>query len=279
MKNTVPFSEHRLLAMHKFRSRRPLLVDVGAHHGSACRTFAERGWQVIAFEPEHDNYTALIRNLSGFDNATCIPKAVADVTGKEVPFYVSDEHYGIHSLKPFHETHRLAYEVETVTLNDALEALNIEAVTLLKIDTEGADFLALKGFDCSRYDPEVVMVEFMDERTSPHFGYTHHDVATHMKEQGYTAFISEWEPITEYAREGVPTPPHTWIQCVPYPLDHEPSWGNLIFVPQAHEERFKASLEAYLDRLQRGEGKDRLRKGLKRIPGGKLLLSLLGRGR
>jgi FkbM family methyltransferase len=233
----MKFSEHALLASYSYRNPHPRLVDVGAHTGGMAREFVRKGWRVVAFEPEHKNRATLIRNLTGFDNVTCISKAVADVTGDIVPFYVSDEHYGIHSLKPFHKTHRPAYEVETITLNDALEELKIRSVTLLRVDTEGADFLALKGFDFLKYNPELVMVEFMDKRSLPHFGYTHHDVAAYMKERGYVTFVSEWEPIREYAREGMTNPPHVWIQCVSYPLSHEPAWGNLFFVRDEDKDR------------------------------------------
>ena len=273
--NKVRFSEHGLLETYSFKSTKPLFVDVGAHHGSASRRFAKKGWCVVAFEPEHKNRAAFMRNLAGAENVTCIPKAVADVTGKMVPFYVSDEHYGIHSLRPFHKTHKLAYEVETVTLNDALEALDVQSVTLLKVDTEGADFLALKGFDFNKYNPELVMVEFMDERSWPHFGYTHHDVAAYMKERGYVTFVSEWAPIKEYARQDMPSSPHVWIQCVPYPLDHTPSWGNLIFVPESDRDKFSATLESYLIKSRRAEAVDRLHKQIKKIPGVKLLYGLI----
>jgi len=274
VRNKMRFSEHWLLATYRFRSQHHLLVDVGAHRGDITRVFVQQGWRVVAFEPEHKNRAAFMRDLADVENVTCIPKAVADVTGDIVPFYLSDEHYGIHSLKPFHKTHRLSYEVETITLNDALEELKIQSVTLLKVDIEGADFQALKGFDFSKYNPELVMVEFMDERSLPHFGYSHHDVAAYMKERGYNTFISEWEPIKEYAREGV-APSHVWVQCVPYPLDHEPAWGNLIFVPDGDIDKFHATLESYLANLKLSKIGDRLRDQIKKIPGAQAVYRLI----
>lgn len=244
------FSEHELIATYRFRSNKPFLVDVGAHNGLVTRIFAEKGWRILAFEPERRFYAIFKHNLAEFKNVICISKAVSDVSGKTVPFYVSDKYWGVHSLKPFHETHRLAYEVETITLNDALKELKIETVTLLKIDVEGADFLVLKGFDVKKYRPELIIVEFMDDRSRLHFGYTHHDVASYMKNRGYSTFVSEWEPLTEYSREGFPRPYRKWIQCTPYPLDHEPAWGNLIFVPERDKDKFITTVEAYLKNLK-----------------------------
>ena len=269
------FSEEVLLAAYQFNTVNPLLIDVGAHHGSVALKFAKKGWPVIAFEPEQKNRAAFERNLANFEKVSCIPKAVSNVTGDKVPFYVSDEHYGIHSLKPWHNTHKLAYEVETVRLEDILTEKQVSEVTLLKIDIEGADFLALKGFDFGKYHPELVMIEFMDERTQPNFGYTHHEVVAYMKERGYSTFVSEWAPIQEYGREGVASASHTWIQCVPYPLNHEPAWGNLIFVPEEDTEKFQATLETYLRQLKKQQQSIWWRSRIKKIPGAKIIYSLI----
>jgi len=274
------FDEFDLLASYPFKSRQPVFVDVGAHRGGVSFKFASKGWRVIAFEPEPKNRAAFERTLVGFDKVICIPKAVSDITGDKLPFYASEEHSGIHSLKPFHKTHRLAFEVETVALKDVLADLNISAVTLLKVDIEGADFLALKGFDFSRYQPELGMIEFMDERTSRHFGYTHHDVVAYMRKVGYVTFISERGPIIEYAREGVATMPPEWLQCVPYPLDHEPVTGNLVFVPENDADKFSIALQIYLANLKREASHNifmEFRKQIKRIPGAKLLYRALKR--
>ena len=244
------FSELDLLSTFPYRSDKPVLLDVGAHHGGVSKAFSLKGWKVIAFEPETQNREAFLRNIRSFPNVTCIDEAVADITGNKVPFYVSQEHYGIHSLKPFHSSHTSSYDVETIRLDDALSELNLDNVTLLKIDTEGADFLALKGFDWDRFKPEVIMAEFMDERSTTNFNYTHHDVVEFMMHRGYVGYVSEWAPVKEYGREGKHTKPHVWLRCVPYPLISEPAWGNLIFVPDTDALIFSKILSIYLGSLE-----------------------------
>lgn len=272
------FSELSLLVRYDLQEKKPVLIDVGAHRGSFALRFVKKGWSVVAFEPERVNFASLKTSLENYAGAILINKAVSNVTGEFVPFYVSETHYGIHSLKPFHFTHKSDYEVETVRLDDALEDLAIDSVTLLKIDVEGADFLALKSLDLKRFNPEIVMVEFMDERSKPIYKYTHHDIVMYMNELNYAAYISEWAPIVEYGREDSPTEPHVWLQCVPYPLDHEPAWGNLIFIPATDEEKFRGTLSAYLDELKRqatfsqtilGRTKKQVRRFGVRIPGAK----------
>ena len=141
------FSEFELLQRYTYLDAHPVFVDVGAHHGHISKIFAHRGWRVLAFEPERNNWAALTKNTSGMSNVVCINQAVSDKNEQKVQFFVSDEHYGIHSLKPFHESHWAAYSVSTVRLDDALERERIQNVTCLKIDVEGADFLALKGIN------------------------------------------------------------------------------------------------------------------------------------
>jgi FkbM family methyltransferase len=246
MAQPAKFSEHGLISRYTFKEKKPVLIDVGAHHGGFSKIFAQKGWRVVAFEPERNNLIKFKKNLAAFENVDCIEKAVSNLDQKSRPFYTSDIHHGIHSLKPFHETHHLSGHVETVRLDVTLARMDIPLVSLLKIDIEGADLLALKSFDFQKYQPEIIIAEFMDNRSIPNFDYTHHDMAAFMQDIGYFTFISEWEPIKSYYREGAENTPHKWIQCVPYPLEHEPSWGNVIFVPEKDKNKFIKTLDDYL---------------------------------
>lgn len=241
------FSELELLLQFPYtQTQHNTIVDIGAHVGSFCKKFAQKQWRVIAFEPEPNNRQELKQNLEGYKDITIIPKAVSNQENQKVPFYVSSEHWGIHSLQPFHATHEPTLTVETVRLDKTLESLKISDISLLKIDIEGADFLALQSFDFKSIKPEIVMCEFSDERSFPNFGYTHHDVAKYMENKGYKVFVSEWAPIKEFGRKGETSEPHHFLQCAPYPLNHKPSWGNLIFVRQDRVDTFKEVLSKYL---------------------------------
>ena len=262
------FSECELLLRLKYPAGdNHTLVDVGAQAGGFAQPFAKRGWRVIAFEPEPANYQELSDRFKNFSNVTCIAKAVSDSSEQGVPFYVSSEHWGIHSLQPFHPTHQSRLTVDTVRLDVTLTEMQVDWVTVLKIDIEGADFLALQSFNFKRMQPEVVMCEFMDERSQENFGYTHHDMVAYMDNLGYFTFVSEWAPIVEYGRRGMPVS-HSFLQCVPYPLDHEPAWGNLFFVPRGRAEEFRGVLLSYLGDLELARKMAGLRSLLGRLPGG-----------
>jgi FkbM family methyltransferase len=242
----MQFVEHDLLIRYPYqRQHDRLLVDVGAHRGTFSKPFALQGWRVIAFEPEPGNYEQFVAAFRDYEQVVCIPKGISDVPSADTPFYVSAVHPGIHSLQPFHDTHNPAHAIETVRLDTTLTEQGVTHVTILKIDIEGADFLALKSFDFAQIQPELVICEFMDDRSLEHFGYTHHDMVAYMHERGYCAFVAEWEPIKAYGRPGVASS-HTFLQCVRYPLDHQPAWGNLIFVPHKQATQFEATLKHYL---------------------------------
>ncbi len=50
-------------------------------------------------------------------------------------------------------------QVETSTLNSILAEHEIEEIDLLKIDIEGAEMAALRGFDLDRYAPALLVIE------------------------------------------------------------------------------------------------------------------------
>lgn len=258
------FSELELLLKLNFLEENVhTLIDVGAHVGFFLKRFAEMGWFVLAFEPEPENYKELCDKYKNYANVICLQKAISDETKKNVPFFVSSEHWGIHSLKPFHKTHQTVVRVNTVRLDEEIKKFSIDHVTVLKIDVEGADLFALKSFDFKQFHPQVVICEFMDSRSRTLYDYTHHDMAEHMLQYGYQVYLSEWGPISEYSRKGRKTAAHKFINCSPYPVNHDIAWGNLICVSNQNQLKFEAVLKEYLAMLKK---RKRLNM-LKRIPG------------
>jgi len=265
----LQFSEHALLM--KYIQTHPdiphVLVDVGAHIGTVSYQFAKSGWRVVAFEPEPYNHQKLTTLLGDFDNVTIIQKAISNEAGA-VEFYVSSEHYGIHSLKPFHETHTSSITVESTRVDTVLRDLQIEQAGYLKIDIEGADLLALQSFDFDSIKPQVIMVEFMDERSQKNFGYGYRDMVEYLEQHGYKAWVSEWAAIESYGVEGEAGSTHRFIHCTAYPVDSDPAWGNLIFVPEDDADLFQSVLQSYLDaRVRHARGTAR-KQWLERLPAG-----------
>lgn len=236
---TPNFAEE--VVFRRFRFARPgAFVDVGANAGEFVDVFADRGWEVLAFEPHPDLYADLHNRFRSYVDVECVRRAIADAPGA-LPFYTSVDHPGIHSLAPFHHTHLPTDTVQVSTLSTELAEHGISSVAALKIDIEGADLLALRGLDLTRWRPELVMIEFMDERSQVHFDWSHHDAASFMSERGYEAWISEWAPVVDFGTSSGASP-HRWLGFHPYDPYGAPSHGNMLFVEAGNARRLRTAV-------------------------------------
>jgi FkbM family methyltransferase len=200
-----------------------VILDVGAHHGSSLKHFAEAGWTVLACEPDSANRAQLVEHFGSRTNVSIDPRAVSDKPAQDAPLFSSAQSSGISSLHAFHETHREAETVDVTTVAELVDAYALPRIDFLKIDVEGLDWNVLKGVPWSRIKPEVIECEFEDAKTLAH-GYTYRDVADDLVARGYTVYLSEWHPIVRYGL------PHEWRQLVRYPtpLSSSDAWGNIL---------------------------------------------------
>jgi FkbM family methyltransferase len=202
-----------------------VLVDVGAHVGSALRTFCEDGWQVWAFEPDAHNRAVLIASFGNTPNVSIDARALSDSSRRGVPFYTSSESSGISSLHAFHASHTQHGRVDTLTLEQACRELGIEQIGVLKVDVEGHDLAVLRGvpWNAERLRPAVVICEFEDKKTGA-LGHGFVELAEYLRERGYRVLVSEWYPVRRYGL------PHHWRSMRDYPcqLADERAFGNLI---------------------------------------------------
>jgi len=208
----------------KKQSQNRVMLDVGAHFGTALLPFAKKGWTIHAFEPDPNNRAKLITNIKGLNNVSIETRAVSNTSDETVSFYTSDVSTGISSMSSFHESHKKTAEVKTVRLVDFCAEKSIQSVDFLKIDAEGFDLFVLKGFDWdSQSHPDYIITEFEDRKTIP-LGYTFQEQANFLIDKGYKVIISEWHPIVEYGIR------HHWKRFVldPKKVTDELAWGNII---------------------------------------------------
>ncbi|HDZ89214.1 MAG TPA: FkbM family methyltransferase [Deltaproteobacteria bacterium] len=201
-----------------------VMIDVGAHWGSALAPFARRGWEVFCFEPDPENRKRLEYLFGHLPNVKIDPRAVSDRPKEGGVLYKSEESTGISALSPFRPTHRPAYKVNVTTLKSFFEekGLSSPAVDFLKIDAEGFDLHVLRGFPWGRVAPRLILCEFDDAKTGP-LGYSFHDLAGFLQKYGYRLVVSEWYPVESY------NTPHSWRRFTRYPcvLKNQEGWGNI----------------------------------------------------
>lgn len=127
-----------------------VVVDIGANIGYytvlAARAVGSEG-RVIAFEPDHRNFTLLTQNVeaNGFSNrVTLLPVALSDHEGS-LTLYRDDGNFGAHSLAEGNVIGTDQLAIPCARLDDVLEALEIGHVDVVKIDTQGAEGLVFTG--------------------------------------------------------------------------------------------------------------------------------------
>lgn len=157
------------LAYHFFgRRKHGFYVDVGASDGirfSNSFVLEKRGWSGICVEAHPFYYNICKKNRK---KAKVYNVAIGDTNGTAT-FYAS-KHGALSSLDPsagkiFKKQFKAfkGYDKEIKmpvrTINSLLEENNVEKVDYITIDIEGTELDAMRGFDLSKYDPELLIIE------------------------------------------------------------------------------------------------------------------------
>lgn len=178
------------------------VIDVGGHVGYfamlAASAVGERG-RVLAFEPEVSNFENLCANaaLNGFRNVTATHALVGPRDG-EATFYFNADNDGGHALwdvatHSFNQKSRERVEKRTLTmrsLDGFLAEQSVEAIKLVKIDTEGAELGVLRGATdtLARYRVPFVVAE-VNRWGLQQMGTNEAELRRFMGDQGYATYF------------------------------------------------------------------------------------------
>jgi FkbM family methyltransferase len=147
-----------------------IFYDIGANFGFftaiAARLVGPSG-RVYAFEPEWHNTRRIRVNLelNHLSNVSVLEKAVSckSGTGKLLLTHYPGGHTLSTVMAPPDVTATMA--IETIAIDDAIENLEIDPPTLVKIDVEGAELDVLYGMaDTLKIFRPIVIYEIDDER-------------------------------------------------------------------------------------------------------------------
>ena len=117
-------------------SKDDIVIDIGAHKGYFAKLCMDKGCKHIhCFEPEPKNYEALINNLKDYKEFQPYNLAVLDKKGERELVTTQSYNTGLHS---FYSCKGVPVKVQTIGLDDIL--VHFSKVSLIKIDTEGAEF-------------------------------------------------------------------------------------------------------------------------------------------
>lgn len=171
------------------------LVDVGANMGyfSLIWLAADERNEVVAFEPDKRNLVMLRNNLTENGcQARCAvhPVACSDRAGSIGFDSGPQEQTGWGSIALTDESR--VTEIDAVRLDQMID--DDRPIDLLKIDTEGADYLVLKGSEKLLRNKQVKEIIFeMNEPGMAYLNVTKRELLDYLKGLGYPASCVEDE--------------------------------------------------------------------------------------
>jgi FkbM family methyltransferase len=171
------------------------IIDVGAHIGifslQGAKAVGENG-KVIAVEPNPATVARLRDNISasGWHNIIVEPVACADTAGTMKLFLGSKVNAGTASLSREGALHHAAVgdsvDVQVIPLDNIVQRVGLTRIDVMKVDTEGAEVVVLKGARTSiaKFRP-VIIVEVMDPQLRD-MGTSLAVLESLLREYGYT---------------------------------------------------------------------------------------------
>lgn len=136
------------------------VVDIGAHIGSTSLFFKHflKPEKLVAIEPAQDNYMLLFQNLT---DAICLKMALSNKSGDG---FIRNPLEGLSA-----GIYKLDSDGEPVSLR-TLDSLNLDDVTLIKIDVEEHEKEVLEGgLETLKRCRPVIMLELHKSVNTPEF--------------------------------------------------------------------------------------------------------------
>ncbi len=162
-RNHDPRSNGEITVLKKLARFNPeIVIDGGANVGNYALALHSslKNCTVYSFEPVKETFEKLSLNLRGQNNTVLLNKGLYKENGtKEINIYSSDEHASIYKLDgPSNSTKTLT--IDMVKGDDFLKENGIEYVDFLKLDLEGAEYDALKGFEQTIKEGRIKLIQF-----------------------------------------------------------------------------------------------------------------------
>jgi len=136
------------------------VVDIGANIGYytviAAKSVGPEG-KVFSYEPENINHSFLEKNIkaNNFSNVTALKIGLSDKKGSN-KLYLDKNNKGRHTLA--YEKNKECLTIDTDTLDNSLKKYGSPKIDLIKIDIEGAEFMALEGMkETINRSPELIL--------------------------------------------------------------------------------------------------------------------------
>ena len=171
-------------------SRKPIIIDIGAHIGTFSVNAAKKYPQarIFSFEPDELNYDKLIKNIKVNNVQNVVPyhKAVGTTNGTILLYSNNYGNFGTCSSSSI-TTGPRSIEVPSITLENIFKENQIEECDLLKMDCEGGEY------DIILRSNEDVFKKIRTIALEYHIIEEHkvEDIVSFLKNNGYQILLRE----------------------------------------------------------------------------------------
>ena len=194
---TRAYESHITRELLRMPLKNKVFVDCGANIGYFTMVACHMGAEVWSFEPNPRNISFLMRNLelNGY-SAQVYPYAVAD--REQIMVYNSIEGNG--QLEPYNGRMLGPGQdiVRTVTLDNVLQGVSVDVI---KLDIEGAEWLALQGAKRIIQHRPVMFTEFSPSSIKSVSHISPLDFLNCLINLGYKIEVVERDGLATYAPE------------------------------------------------------------------------------
>lgn len=148
-------------------------IQAGGCFGVWAKELSKYYERVFCFEPEEENYDALIKNVGNIDNIILIRAALGDKNGRGSIDRIDPKNIGAHRVKEGDDFDVLA-----------LDSIGIDNVDLIQLDVEGCEHLAMLGaLKMIKDHSPLICLELKGLGNT--YGYADSDTMELMKSIGY----------------------------------------------------------------------------------------------
>lgn len=118
-----------------------VILDAGAHIGTSSIFFARKypNAQVIAIEPEEENFDLLLKNTSQYKNIVAIRAAIWGTPEKRILQNRFTGQWGYTIAETSNRTESTGEEIDCLTIDILMKELGITSIDFLKMDIEGSE--------------------------------------------------------------------------------------------------------------------------------------------
>ncbi len=140
-----------------------LIFDVGANTGKYCLLAKKHNptSNVVCFEPVNSTFSKLESAVKSLSNVTLVKSGLFSENKKiTINIYPSHTHASLYQLKavPYESTGK--EEIDLIMGDDYMKSQKIEIIDLLKLDVEGAELDAIKGFENALKQKKIRIIQF-----------------------------------------------------------------------------------------------------------------------